>query len=238
MINEENREVGLWGRLFGILTRPGAILEAVVEKPTIWGPAAVISLVNLLLFIVTVPKLQEFTLKSLEKMPQTLPPEQIAQMKSFTGIWVVAWGGVATIIGPFVVWLIAALLFKFLNLFIGNEAPFKKLYAVAVITSVPTILANFVRTILVAASPAESFPTITTSAALVLPKGSFGPAFAVLSQIDPFYIWSLVLLAMGTALVLKTSVRKTGTFVFILWMVMAGIGALVASFKTVQFPGA
>lgn len=238
MTSEEKQEIGLWERLIGIITSPGTTLEAVVVKPTIWGPAAIIVLADLMLFFVTVPKLREFTLWNLGKVAQQLPPDQVAQMKTFAANGALVGGGVATVIGPFVAWLIAALLFKFFNLFIGKEAPFNKLYAVAVITTVPIVLGNVLRTIMVATSPAESFPTITTSAALALPKGTIGPVFAILSQIDPFYIWSLILLAMGTALVLRTSVRKTGSFVFILWVIMAAFGALVASFKTVQFPGA
>lgn len=237
MAIEENQEVGLAGRLLGIITNPGTILQEVVEKPTIWGPAASISLANILIFLVSVPKLREFTMMSLENAAAKLPVEQAAQMKSFGSTGALVGGGIASVVGPFVVWLIAALLFKFFNLFIGNEANFKKLYAVAVITSVPTVLGNILRAIMVATSPAESLPNVTTSAALVLPKGTIGPAFAILSQIDPFYIWSLILLAMGTALVLNTSVKKTGTFIFALWIIMAAFGAVVASFKTVQFPG-
>jgi len=236
---EHSQEMGLWQRLTGIITRPGVTLATVVEKPTVLWPVAVISLVNLGLFIITIPKLQKFLQWTFENMPkQQFTPEQLDQMKSIMSVSGVIGAGIATVFTPLLIWFVIALLFKFMNLFAGNEAPIKKLYAVAVITSVPTLLGNALRSILVAISPGEDYTSITTSAALALPKGTTGPLFAFLSSIDPFYIWSLVLLAMGGALVLKTSVRKMGVFVFIIWILFAALSAGVAALNPQQVPGA
>lgn len=50
-------EMSLWQRLTGIITKPGETLAVVVEKPTVLWPAAIISLVNLVFFVITIPKL-------------------------------------------------------------------------------------------------------------------------------------------------------------------------------------
>lgn len=176
---------------------------------------------------------------SYENMPkQQMNAEQLAKMKEFMSINAIAGGAVGTIAAPFIIWLVISLLFKFLNMFVGNEAPFKKLYAVSVITSLPIVLGTALRSILVTVSPAESYLTVSTSAAAVLPKGTMGPMFAVLSNIDPFIIWSLVLLAMGGAIVLKTSVRKTGLLVFIMWVLLVGVTVASTLLKPQQIPGA
>lgn len=238
MTDETTQEMGLWQRLTGIITRPGATLAAVVEKPTVLWPALVISLVNLGMFIITLPKLQKFMLWQFENMPQQeMNAEQLAKMKAFMSGGAVIGAGAAAVVMPFVIWLVVALLFKFLNLFIGNEAPLKKLYAVAVISSIPTVIGTALRNILVFFSPAENYATVTTSAALVLPKGTTGPLFAVLSGIDPFYIWNLALLAVGGALVLKTTVRKTGIMVFIIWVLVAAVSAVAMGLNPQQMPG-
>jgi len=173
-----------------------------------------------------------------ENMPQQeMNAEQLAKMKDFMSGGAVIGAGAAAVVMPFVIWLVVALLFKFLNLFIGNEAPLKKLYAVAVISSIPTVIGTALRNILVFFSPAENYATVTTSAALVLPKGTTGPLFAVLSGIDPFYIWNLALLAVGGALVLKTTVRKTGIMVFIIWVLVAAVSAVAMGLNPQQMPG-
>lgn len=243
MVNAQEKvnapEMGLWLRLAGIITRPGATLAAVVEKPTVLWPALVISLVNLVMFVVTIPKLQQYLAWSYENMPkQGMTPEQLAQMKSAMSVAGLVGGGVTMLLLPFLIWLVLSLAFKFLNLFIGNEAPLKKLYAVSVITSIPIIIGSTLRYLLVLVSPGESYATVTTSAAAVMPRGSVGPLFALLSCIDPFIIWSLVLLALGGALVLKTSVRKTGVLVFIMWMLMAAVSIAFTMFNAQQLPGA
>lgn len=230
MNGKETREMGLWQRITGIITKPGETLAALDEKPTVLGPAIVYILTNLLLFLITVPKLQKYSLIAIEKLSKQMPPEQFVQAKSMVSVTSVVGGGVAVLVMPFVSWLVISGLFKFYNMFVGSDASFKKLYAVSVITSIPMLLGTALRSIMVIFSPAENFASVTTSAALILPKESMGPLFAVLALVDPFYIWSLALLAMGTALVLKTSVKKTGIFVAILWVlyaaVLAGISAI------------
>lgn len=221
MANENIPELGLWQRLIGIITKPQETLAALAEKPTILGPAVVYCVVNLIFFLLTAPKLKSFSLINLEKMSKQMTPEQLAQAKSMVSVWAVVGGSVSIIVMPFVSWLVVSLLVKFFNMFVGDEAKFKQLYAVSVITSFPMLLGAALRSIIVMGSPAENFATVTTSAALALPKGSTGPLFAVLTLVDPFYIWSFVLLAMGSALVMKTSVKKTGIFVAVLWALYA-----------------
>jgi hypothetical protein len=235
--NEIIEEMGLWQRFLGIITRPGATLAAVVEKPAILWPALVISLVNLGLFIVTAPKFKEFMLWQFENMPQQLPAEEMARMKSLMSGGAVIGAGVSMVVMPFVIWLVLALLFKFLNLFIGNEAPMKKLYAVAVISGVPAVLGTALRSVLVLLSPAENYAAVTTSAAAALPKGAAGPLFAVMSAVDPFIIWSLALMALGGAMVLKTSVRKTGIMVFVIWVLLAAVSVVGALLNPQAMPG-
>jgi len=39
-----------------------------------------------------------------------------------------------------------------------------------------------------------------------------------LSQIDPFLIWSLVLLALGSSLAMKVAFKKTAVYIGALWI--------------------
>lgn len=223
-MNGENvPEMSLWQRLMGIITKPQDTLAEVIRKPTVLWPAVVISVVNLVFFLITMPKLQKYTLMALENLPQKIPPEQLARTKSIALIGVAVGGSLSVIIMPLVICLIITLLIKLFNLIIGSEPSFKQLYAVSLITSLPTVLGSILRTLLLAISPVESFATVTTSAALALPKGSTGPLFVVLSQVDPFLIWSLFLLSMGAAMVLKTSTKKTGFFFFIIWSLWTAV---------------
>lgn len=243
MINEDkengmhNPDLTLLQRIAGIIMRPQTTLAAVVEKPTIFKPVIVISIINLILYLITIPKLKIYTQATLEAMSDQMPPEQLAQAKSFMSVGLVVGGGISTIAMPLLGFLIVTLLFKLINLFIGNEAPFKHLYAISVISYIPVILGSALRTLLIAISPAEKIASVSTSAALFLPRGSTGPLFAFFSHIDPFIIWFLILLAMGGAMVLKTSIKKTGIFLFILWFLWAGIGTGLTALSSQQVPG-
>lgn len=238
-MDENIKELNLWQRLIGVIANPVKTLAVVAEKPKILWPAVVISLFNLVFFLITSPKMQKYMLIVYDKMPkQQLNAQQLAAMKSYMTGSAIYVSGITILLMPWIIWLVYTLLFKFFNLFVGNDAPFKNLYAVSVLSSVPTVLATALRSIMVAFSPAESYASVTTSAAVVLPKGTTGYLFAFLSTIDPFYIWSLVLLAIGGAYVLKTDTKKTGILVFVIWVVMACITTLLAGLNQQQMPGA
>lgn len=242
MIDENIQQMNLWQRLVGIITRPKATLEAVVEKPTLLWPALVILLINLGFFAITIPKLQQFTLWLMENSPQPqMPLEQLSQAMSMASTFAAISGGLAAMVIPLFAWLVYAMSFKVINFFVANKTSFKKLFAVAIISYVPTLLGAALRNVLVATAPAGDVTaviSVTTSAALALPKGNIGPLFTALSNIDPFYIWSLALLAMGGAIAMRTTVRITGVMVFILWLLITVITTGVAMLNPQQLPGA
>ncbi|HEX3031286.1 MAG TPA: YIP1 family protein [Bacillota bacterium] len=225
------QEISFWQRIWGVIVNPGETLRVVAENPTIVWPLVFMALGNLVGFLITLPKLRGFLVFTFEQMPkEQYTAEQIAAIKNYmAGSTAVLSSGIAVILMPLIIWLVYVLIFKFANLFIGNEAPFKKLYAVAILTYVPTLLGNLLRSLLVLVSPAENFGTVTTSAALLMPKGSTGPLFVALTRLDPFYIWSLWLLAIGAAYVLKTTTKKTGLIVFALFFISLVVMAALAT---------
>ncbi|HEX3033019.1 MAG TPA: YIP1 family protein [Bacillota bacterium] len=233
------RDMTLWQRLVGVIANPGDTMTAIATKPTILWPMVMVIFANVAVFLMTVPKLKEFLLITFEKLPkQQMPPEQIAALKSYmAGNTAVLISGVSIVVIPLVAWLVYTLIFKLVNLFIGSEAPFKSLYAVSIMSSVPSVLGSLLRSILIAISPGKDLGYISTSAAVLLPKGEIGPLFTFLSNIDPFRIWSLALLAIGAAAVLRTSAKKMGIVAAVLWLLMTAASVLM-SLLAPQNPGA
>lgn len=236
---EEQQNLTLWQRLGGVVASPGATMAVVAQKPTIIWPMVTVALANLAVFMITIPKVMEFFLISYDKLPkQQYSPEELAAVKSYmTGDIAVILAGAAVVLTPLLTWLVYTVIFKVVNLFVGQEAPFKSLYAVSILASVPSIFGSLLRSALVAVSPGKDYAVITTSLAVLLPKGEQGPLFACLSNIDPFQIWSLVVLTIGAAAVMKINVRKVGIVTAVMWLLMMGASVLLTILYT-QNPGA
>jgi len=81
------------------------------------------------------------------------------------------------------------------------------------------MIASIVKSGLIMSSPARNMRDISTSLALFLPVDKIGDRlYMFLLQIDPFLIWSLVLLALGSSLAMKVAFKKTAVYIGALWI--------------------
>lgn len=226
---EQKEKRGLLKFFIDAIVSPKAAVEEFVEQASFWPMGFLLMLVNLLLFLPIIPKMREFTLWTLEHSPKPMPPEQLAMTKQMLPAITGAQAALA-FVSPLIMWVILALLLKFLNLVVAGDGTFKKLMSAAVIASVPNVLGGIVKTILVLLTPASNMKNVTTSLALFLPKNQTGFLFGFLSVFDPFIIWSIILLAMGAAVAIRTTTRKAGVFLGIILAVYGVIMGAAAHF--------
>ncbi|MDQ7791081.1 MAG: YIP1 family protein [Clostridia bacterium] len=226
----DDRGMGTGQRLLGVLTNPGTTFADVVARPHFWGALAVICGLSLLSAVLIAPKMQAYILLELQNLPSMSPEERAAaEGIAVTAGTVTAFVG--AFIGPLLACLVGAVLLKLINLFNGERAPFGTLFAVTVFAYVPLVISALLNGFLRIASPASDFLYITTSLAVLLPKGEMGTSFFLLSQIEPFTIWSVVLLGIGGAAAMKTGLRSVALPLFSLWLVFAfGYAFLMSSF--------
>jgi len=226
-----NRGLNFWQRLWGVIASPRMAFQDIAQKPTFWGILLVQLLVGGFLAWLTSPKLQEYTRITLEKtgQSQSMPPEMLQLTLQMVAIQAV----VAAIILPVIFWLIEAGLIKLYAQFTLGAGTFRQLFVAAVWAGIPTLIGGIVQTALVMKTTAENLVYVQTSLALLLPKSqaeSF--LYLFLSRIDFFTVWSLILLAIGAGAVLQQSPKKVGTYLFILWLLLAiglaGVGSFYA----------
>lgn len=217
--------LNLWRRISGVLWGgPRKTFEDIVARPGVVAMAALLLFLNFILVLPQIPKLKEYSLWLIQNNPATseMAAQQISVGVTATVVAIV----VGLVLGPLIMWLIMAGLLKLFNAFTGEKASFGTLFAVAVYAYLPLMLAMIIRSILYMNSPAQDYHKISTGLTLLFP-GVEGKLYNIIAQIDPFSIWGLVLLAVGSSVAMRLPTAKTGAYIGVLWIIcVLAIGLL------------
>ncbi|HHW41115.1 MAG TPA: YIP1 family protein [Syntrophomonadaceae bacterium] len=216
---------------FAVLTNPGLVFKEMVEQPAFFKPALWACGINVLLTLVLLPKIREFTLWTLKSGVVQLPPEQLAASQNIAVIAAMAVSVLAALAGPWLLWLVIAGLLKIYDLFGAKGTKFGTLFAVAVYGYLPVLIGKILHTAVVAGAPAENFGKISLSLAAFLPyQKSF--IYFFLTGCNPFVWWSLALWGIGGAAAMRS--RSSGGVFGLLfgsWFAYAVVMALYALAK-------
>ncbi|MFZ5634381.1 MAG: YIP1 family protein [Bacillota bacterium] len=231
-----NETMSLWKKVYGVIWgSPARTLDHIAQKPDFVGAGGLILAANLALTAVLVPKIREFTAWTMQNLPPGVKLSAL-QMDIAVNAAVVSALAAAVIIPP-VLWLVMAGLLKLFNAFTGEKAGFKPLFAVTVFAYLPVLLGSIVKTAIILATPARSMARVTISPALFMPAPDLvpGKAYILLSHMDPFVVWSLVLTALGGSLAMKIPFWRTFIYLAALWVLyivgmtfISGIGRVAA----------
>ncbi|MCL6611252.1 MAG: YIP1 family protein [Peptococcaceae bacterium] len=226
--NVNGEKLSLWKRIYGVIWgSPAGTLESIARKPDFWGAVALILGFNLALTLVQMPKIREFTAWTM----QNLPPEvkmTAQQMDVAVNAALIA-ALAASVALPPVLWLVTAALLKLFNAFTGEKASFRSLFAVTVYAYLPAVLDAVIKTALVLATPARNIARVTISPALLLPPPDMVPdrMYTLLSHLDPFVVWLLVLTAVGGSAAMRIPFRRTFAYIIVLWLAyVAGVSLI------------
>lgn len=219
LTNEINtKPLNLWQRIAGILWGgPRKTFEDIIAAPKLTGIIILLLGISLILAVLMLPKIKEFTIATLQSMPNAagMPASAVNAAVTTTMIAVLV-GSIAT---PLITWLILAALLSLFNSFSGEKTSFKTFFNICVYSYLPVMIASIVKSGLIMSSPARNMRDISTSLALFLPVDKIGDRlYMFLLQIDPFLIWSLVLLALGSSLAMKVAFKKTAVYTGALWI--------------------
>jgi hypothetical protein len=221
------QKLSLWKRIYGVIWgSPARTLDYIVQKPDFIGAGAVILGVNLALTAIQLPKIKEFTAWTLQNLPPGV--KFTAQMTDMAVNAAVVSSLAGSVVIPPLLWLVTAALLKLFNAFTGEKAGFRSLFAVTVFANLPVILGSIIKAAMVLATPAQNMTRVTVSPALFLPPPDLVPGklYTVLSQFDPFVVWSLVLTAIGGALAMKVPFWRTFSYIVVLWLLFVAVTAL------------
>jgi len=219
-------------RLWGVIVEPVKTFQAICEDPRALVPILAILGINLLLTVLFLPQIKEISAEAMAQA-QTMTPEQIKAALKWVGISAV----IASAAVPPLIWLVQAALLALFNQFTLGVGNFKQLYVVSFFAWMPAFLGGLVKTGLMAVMGVKQAMAVSTSLALVLPKGTnSGFLFMLLSKIEVFNIWSLILLVLGGSVAMKKDSKQVALYIFGIWLVYILLTAFLAA-KTGKAPG-
>lgn len=215
----------LWARFFGVLFSPRQTFAGIVAAPRWLG---------MLVLIALVLSLATYIFLSTEVGRQALLDQQVAAMESF-GIQLTdemyqqfegrlalaqyTGAGGQLVFMPIMYLAIAGILFLVFNVAMGGEATFKQVFTVVVHSGVVSVVMqlftlplNYVR---------ESLSSPTNLAALLpmVPEGTFWAY--LLGSIDIFWIWWLMVMAIGLAVLYRRRTQPIAVTLFVIYAVIA-----------------
>jgi len=231
----EAGEMSALGRLTGIFTSPRQVFESIDRKPTWLVPFLVTCVVAIALQVLIMDIGMKDQLARYQA--QDLPAEQMELIEQgmqgpmkYLGIPLIP-------IGTLLVWaVIGGLLLLGSNSILGGNTTFKKMFSLTAWTSLIGIVGGILKSILIYMKGTTR--GVTTSLATLLPTPEIGETpgilYRLLSKLDLFTIWQLVLWVIGLSVINKFDNKKSSSLViglWIIWIVLSvALGGLFSRF--------
>lgn len=212
----EEKKTGFFKNIIGVIIEPKETLERVSEEPKIFKYLMFITIVQVLICITELPKIAEFTILKMQET-QNLAQSAIPIFKKTIMISTT----ITMLLAPAIMILISTALIKFITMFTEETAKFKNLYFVNTLAYIPLLLGGIVGAIVIAFTEAQNLKNVSTSLTLFLSSSisETSRIYKLFSCIDFFYIWSFILMAIGTSVVCKMKLKKSLIIVFGLYVV-------------------
>ncbi len=239
-VTPEPTPQGFFNRLVGVYFSPGETFAEIGRAPRIIVPMIVLLICVIVGVMITFSRLPMDKLMTqriddavqsgqLNQEQADRQREQMAKMAPFMKIG----GPIIAAISIVVITLIIAGIAKLVSMMMGIENGFMPLWAVAIYTTLAvSIISSILFIILLFLKPADEFdlnnPLGSNLAALLSMVGAGElPKFlkGLLTYVDVFYIWKIILLGIGFAAVsrkLKTSTSIVVTSIVALVFALAG----------------
>lgn len=221
----------LAGRIIGVLTSPGDTFRRLAEHPRWLGMLLLITLVSAGLqfgFLSTEAgqnALLDQQVRQLESWGMTVGDQQYEEMQRGLPMGRYFAAGAVLVFGPLMTLLISGVLFAVFNAGLGGNAQFRQVFSIVTHAGVVLLLqALFVMPLNYARESMSS----ATNLAIFLPmleEGSLPARF--LGMIDLFFIWWIVVLAIGLAVLYRKRTQPIAIGLLVVYVLIAAAVALV-----------
>jgi hypothetical protein len=133
--------------------------------------------------------------------------------------------------------VIAGVLLLAFRLF-GGEGNFKQAFSVSVYAWIPALLKSIVTLVVLLTRDSMSAEdlaiAVRSNLGFLVSMKSNPMAFAVLTSLDVFTIWVLILFSIGFAYVARVSKAKAATIVVTLWLVTVAFKVVPAAIRSLR----
>jgi hypothetical protein len=225
---DSNAETKLspFSTLTGVIVRPRATFLKLREAQRgYWWFVFILAVVATIVYAVAISAPQARMVQSFvppEGMEGAEMPANLAQTTNIiTTVFTVVGGVFSTLIG----YLFLTLVVFGTGLMLGGKATFKQVFTISVWTTLPYVIRSLVQAI--ASLVTGAIPTPGLSGMLTLAESMSMPMLnAILSRIDVYMVWSLVLLVIGVSVLYRLSRGKV--FIIVAAYVVLSLGLILA----------
>ncbi|MCM3041535.1 YIP1 family protein [Paenibacillus motobuensis] len=204
------------GNLFTIFVSPEMTFQRLKSSKLAWLICLIaLMVISLAVIYLEMPIIEQTVLDSLKSNPQISPENYDSIMdgnRTFSYVIVIITSLASVFFG--------GLLFMLLNLIVRGEAKYMQLVTVAAFASLPGMIDGILTAILLKATNAQAINDISISlGAFIQDKGSI--LFKVLSIINPFSIWTLVLYIIGASVMMNRPKKQVAVWIVITWIILS-----------------
>ncbi|MFQ5891186.1 MAG: Yip1 family protein [Candidatus Methanofastidiosia archaeon] len=198
-----NKEMNIIHRMIGIIVKPTKTFEYLNEKPDFFVP--------ILLYIFTVFLASILILLMPEKFNF---PGFLLNSKAMLFFIMIVGGMIYLILS----WFLKSITLLILARLIGQKGNFRSILSIVGYTYMPEFIGGIISSIYAILTNRIN---LVEGLAKILPPEEYGSLlYVVLSKIDLYKIWSLVLLIFGISIIFKTSKRKSFFIVLFYWLLI------------------
>lgn len=211
-----------FGRLIGVLFSPDETFASIARRPDWVVPLLLFMALALFGGWVFSHHVDFLTAARAQMEAQgRLTPEQIDRGLKFNAVLFKVISYLAPIVSVVIFTIVASLMMLAFRM-MGGEGEFRQYFSVTLYAWVPQILQGLIiEGILLTrsvAAGAETLPTLLKSnLAFLVDMKEHAVLFSLLSSLDIFTIWSVILMAIGFAYVSRLSKGKSAGIVIVVW---------------------
>jgi hypothetical protein len=236
----QEEKTGTLQRIGGALFSPDETFREIASRPNVLAPLLILIVITVLSTIVLIPRMDFETMMrdQLEESGKTrnMSSEDVDRMVRFS----VAFGKVIGYCSPLLAvgfWAVIAGVLLLAFRLMGGEGTFKQAFSVTLYAWLPLTIKGILSTIVAltrgSVSPAEMDVLVRSNPAFLVDMKTQHVLYSLLTSIDLFTIWTVVLLVIGFAWVARTSKARAAAIVVGCWVfalvIKLGFAALGAA---------
>lgn len=208
--------------VFTIFMAPEETFKRVRENKTAWLFAlAVLLVVSFAVIYMQMPVLEKEMARQIQSQQIDAALRDTVMATAKTSAYVMG------AIMPVIMLFVTGLLLMLLNLVVRGEGKYMQFVSIAAFSALPGLVGSLITGIMVMTTDVQSATDISLSlGAFVSDKSS--QMYRLLSLINPFSIWSLVLYIIGSSVIMNRPRKTVATWIIAAWLVIS-LGSLLLS---------